>query len=87
MGTKLLQRLSVIGFLGLLTLSALAGVFLAEVTLHPGRHVQSHGNEVQANEMARLHNSELLDRSRSMRRTESLSAPGVFVHTMATETL
>lgn len=59
MGTKLFQRLSVIGLLGFLTLSAIAGVFLAEVTLHPGRHLESSSDEVEAREMAHFHNSEL----------------------------
>jgi alpha-beta hydrolase superfamily lysophospholipase len=61
METKLFQRLIVTGLLGFLTISAIAGAFLAEVTLHPGRHLQSSGNEMQAREMARVHNSELTD--------------------------
>jgi uncharacterized protein len=61
MTTKLLQRLSVIGLLGFLTLSAIAGAFVAEVTLHPGRHLRSSGDEMEAHEMARRHNSVLTD--------------------------
>jgi dipeptidyl aminopeptidase/acylaminoacyl peptidase len=61
MTTKLFRRLSVIGLLGFLTLSAIAGVFLAEVTLHPGRHLRTSGDEMEAREMARRHNSALTD--------------------------
>jgi alpha-beta hydrolase superfamily lysophospholipase len=61
MATKLFRRLSVIAFLGFLALSTIAGVLLTEVTLHPGRHVLSSDDKMQANEMAGLHNSELTD--------------------------
>jgi dipeptidyl aminopeptidase/acylaminoacyl peptidase len=61
MGTKLFQRLSVIGLLGFLTISAIAGAFLAEATLHPARHLQSSGDEMEARGMAHLHDSELTD--------------------------
>jgi alpha-beta hydrolase superfamily lysophospholipase len=61
MTTKLFQRLSVIGLLAFLTLSAIAGVFLTEATLHPRRHLRSSADEMEAHEMARLHNSELTE--------------------------
>jgi alpha-beta hydrolase superfamily lysophospholipase len=61
MANKLFQRLTVIGLLLFLSLSAIAGVFLAEVTLHPGRHLESPGDETQAREIARRHDSELTD--------------------------
>jgi len=61
MRTKLLQRFSIIVILGFLVLSLIAGVFLAEVTLHPGRRLHPSADEMQAREMARLHNSELAD--------------------------
>jgi pimeloyl-ACP methyl ester carboxylesterase len=61
MATKLPQRFVVVGLLGFITLSAIAGVLLAEITLHPGRNPASPGNEAQAREMARLHNSHLTD--------------------------
>src|SRR5208337_336755 len=40
---------------------AIAGVFLAEGTLHPGRHLLSSGDEMRAREMARRRGSELID--------------------------
>jgi uncharacterized protein len=61
MANKLFQRLTVVGLLLFLSLSAIAGVFLAEVTLHPGRHIESSEDEVEARNMARLHGSELAD--------------------------
>ncbi len=61
MRTSLLQRIIVIVLLGFLTLSVMAGAFLAEVTLHPGRHLRASGDEIQAQEMAHLHHSELAD--------------------------
>jgi alpha-beta hydrolase superfamily lysophospholipase len=61
MATHLFRRLSVIAFLGFLALSTIAGVLLTEATLHPGRHVLSSDDEIQASEMARVHNSELTD--------------------------
>ena len=59
MTIKLFRRLSVIAFLGFLALSTVAGVLLTEATLHPGRHALSSDDEMQASDMARLHNSEL----------------------------
>lgn len=59
MGSKLFKRLTVIGLLAYLTLTAIAGVFLTEVTLHPIRRVESPENEVEARDMARLHGSGL----------------------------
>jgi hypothetical protein len=61
MGTKLFQRLIVTGLLGFLTISAIPGAFLAEVTLHPSRHLQSSGDEMEARQMAHLHGAELTD--------------------------
>ena len=68
------RRVIPIGFLGLLTLSAIAGVFLAEATLHPGRHLQSPGNEMQVREMARGNESELTDVAISARDGATLRA-------------
>lgn len=59
MGTKPFQRFIVIVLLGFLTFSAVAGIFLAEVTLHAVRHLQSSEDEMQAREMAHRHDSEL----------------------------
>jgi alpha-beta hydrolase superfamily lysophospholipase len=61
MTTKLFRRFSVIAFPGFLALSTVVGVLLTEATLHPGRHALSSDDEIQASEMARLHNSELTD--------------------------
>jgi hypothetical protein len=61
MGMKVLLRLTVTGILALLTLSAAAGVFLAEVTLHPARRLQSSSDEMRMREVVRLHESELTD--------------------------
>jgi len=61
MRNKWFQRLIVVGLLGFLTISAMAGVFLAEVTLHPPRRLQSSGDEMQTREMAQRHDSELTD--------------------------
>ncbi len=94
METKLFQRLIVTGLLGFLTISAIAGAFLAEVTLHPGRHLQSSGNEMQAREMARVHNSELTDiaiaarggatlRAWSIRPANSNGAAVILLHGLA----
>jgi len=59
MGTKWFLRLIVVGLLGFLAISAIAGAFLAELTLHPSRHPLSSGDEMEAREMACLHDSEL----------------------------
>lgn len=61
MSIKLWQKLSVIAILGFLGLSAIAGVFLAETTLHPGRRMESQEQVMRVREMARLHNSDLTD--------------------------
>ena len=61
MGTKFFQRLSVACLLGFLALSAMAGVFLAEATLHPGRRIPSSDDAMEAHEMARLHDAEMTD--------------------------
>lgn len=61
MATKLFKRLTVIGLLLFLSLAAIAGGFLVEVTLHPGRHLRSSGDEVRAREMTRRNGSELTD--------------------------
>jgi|SRR5208282_4146893 len=59
MGTRLFQRSIVVGLLGFLTLSAIAGVVLTEATLHPGRRLQSSVDEMYAREMVRRQDSEL----------------------------
>src|SRR5215831_1558372 len=47
--------------LGYLTLSFVAGVFMAEGTLHPGRRPLSAKDEMLAGEMAHKYDSELAD--------------------------
>ena len=59
MGTKSFRRLIVIILLGFLTLTSVAGVFMAETTLHPDRNVLSPANELATSEMARRHDSVL----------------------------
>lgn len=77
MGTKLFQRLIVICLLGFLTISAIAGAFLAEATLHPGRHLPSSADEMQAREMAHHHGSELTDIAIAARDGVTLRAWGI----------
>jgi uncharacterized protein len=54
-------RLGVLFILGYLALSCVIGVFVAEGTLHPGRRLLSPKDEMQAEEMAHSHDSELAD--------------------------
>jgi hypothetical protein len=61
MGIKFFQRLIVTTVLGFLTISVIAGVVLTEATLHPGRHLQSSSDEMEAREMAHRHESKLAD--------------------------
>jgi alpha-beta hydrolase superfamily lysophospholipase len=61
MGTKPVQRFIIVGLVVFLTISAIAGVLLTEATLHPGRHLQSSGDEMEAREMAHRHDSKLTD--------------------------
>jgi pimeloyl-ACP methyl ester carboxylesterase len=61
MGAKSFSRLIAILLLGFLALSAIAGVFMAEATLHPGRNALSPGNKLAASEMARHSNSVLTE--------------------------
>jgi len=61
MGIKWFQRLSAVALFGFPTLSAIAGVFLAEATLHLARHLWTSRDEIQAHEMARRHDSDLTD--------------------------
>src|SRR5882724_3046933 len=56
-----LVRFSVFFLLGYLTLSAVAGVFLADGTLHPARRSLSPNDELQAQRLAYDHDSELAD--------------------------
>jgi uncharacterized protein len=60
MAIKLLRRLG-IALLAFLAMSALAGVFLAEVTLHPGRNAVSSLEQIQARDMAGHEDAELTD--------------------------
>jgi pimeloyl-ACP methyl ester carboxylesterase len=57
MDTKPFRRLTVIILLGLSTLVTVAGVFMAETTLHPGRNVLSSNGELATGEMAHHHDS------------------------------
>ncbi len=93
MCAKLFQRLIVIGLLGFLTLSAIAGAFLAEATLHPGRHFQSAADDMKVRQMARLHSTELTDiniagsavtlRAWSIRPTNSNGNAVILLHGLA----
>jgi len=58
MRIKLLQVVAVAA-LAFLIPSAIAGVFLAEATLHPGRNIPTSADETQAREVAWLQKSEL----------------------------
>jgi len=59
MRPRRLLRLGVFFFLGYLTLSFVAAVFMAEGTLHPGRRFLSAKDKMQAQGMAHSHESEL----------------------------
>src|SRR5713101_2803300 len=67
-------RLGVFLLLGYLALSFLAGVFVAEGTLHPGRRSLSAKDEVRAHGMARDRDSELADVGIPARDGATLSA-------------
>src|SRR4051794_34102752 len=67
-------RLGVSLLLGYLALSVLAGVFVAQGTLHPGRRSLSAKDETQAQGMARNHDSELAEVAISARDGAILSA-------------
>jgi uncharacterized protein len=58
MRIKILHVVAVLA-LAFLILSAVAGVFLAEATLHPGRNISTSAAEMQARKMTRLQKSEL----------------------------
>lgn len=58
MRTKVILRL---GLFGYVLFSGIAGVFLAEATLHPGRRPLSAADEMQAREMAARQDSKLTD--------------------------
>ena len=60
MRTKVLRVLAVC-LLGFLAVSVIAGVILAEGTLHPGRHPLTAKSEMQAREMAARQRSDLAD--------------------------
>lgn len=61
MHTRKLLRLGVVLFLVYVVVCLLAGVFVAEGTLHPGRRPLSARDENQAQEVARNRDSELAD--------------------------
>jgi uncharacterized protein len=61
MRPRRLLRLAVFFFLGYLGLSFVAGVFVAEGTLHPGRRPLSANDEMQAQGMANSHDTELVN--------------------------
>ncbi len=46
---------------GFLVLQAMAGIFLAEVTVHPERNVLTSGDEAEARRLAQHHDSEVTD--------------------------
>lgn len=59
MRSRILLGLGAVTLLGFLAVACAAGIFLAEGTLHPGRRSLSPKNELQAQEMARSHDSYL----------------------------
>lgn len=59
MRTKIALRVLAVCLLGFLVLSLIAGVFLAEGTLHPGRHHLTVESETQARTMAARQQSDL----------------------------
>lgn len=61
MRTKVVFRVLAVCLVGLLTLSVIAGVFLAEGSLHPGRHPLAAESEMQARGMAARQHSDLED--------------------------
>lgn len=61
MGPKVVQRLSGIGILVFFLFSAVAGAFLAEVTLHPSRRVETADDETRVREMCRRQDSEVMN--------------------------
>ena len=61
MRLRAFQKCIVTGLLGFLTISAIAGVLLTEATLHPGRHLQSSDDEMEARQMARRHEFKFAD--------------------------
>jgi dipeptidyl aminopeptidase/acylaminoacyl peptidase len=61
MRPRRLLRLGVFFFLGYLGLSFVAGVFVAEGTLHPGRRPLSANDKMQAQGMANSHDTELVN--------------------------
>jgi uncharacterized protein len=61
MRSKVVIRVLAACLLGFLALSVIAGVFLAEGTLHPGRHPLAAESERQARDMAARHHSDLED--------------------------
>src|SRR6516162_3910538 len=61
MRPRILLRFGLFLFTAYLAVSLLSGVFLAEGTLHPGRHALSNQDEMQAREMARARDSVLAE--------------------------
>jgi hypothetical protein len=61
MRTKFILRLGAVSFAGFILLSVIAGVLLAEGTLHPGRRPLSPEHEMQARAMARGHDAQFAD--------------------------
>src|SRR6201987_3764749 len=61
MRSKFIRRLGAVSFVGFLALSVIAGLLLADRTLHPVRRPVSAENEALARQMALRHDSELTD--------------------------
>src|SRR2546425_5340096 len=74
MRTRRWLRLGVFFLLGYLSLLFIAGVFVAEGTLHPGRRSLAAKDEMQAQGMAHSHNSELANVAITARDGTNLSA-------------
>lgn len=73
---KLFRRLSVV-LLVFLTLAALAGVFLTESTLHPGRRIETAADENVARAMAGRHDSTLTNVAITARDAAILQATSI----------
>jgi uncharacterized protein len=56
---RFLRRFLVVAVLGYAGLCCIAAVFLAEITLHPGRHTLASADEAQAREMSNRHDAQI----------------------------
>jgi hypothetical protein len=61
MTSRCFRKLSIVALVGFVILTAIAGVLLAEITVHPSRRIQSSADELAARKMAHLQNAALTD--------------------------